>query len=95
MVESYSSSMKCSNGVMGNPLYGWWKSCFCEPRPTLPPIQLSEEGGQHVVPKVKGKFVYYGRLSNGNGTLSFKEMTRDKFLRTDKLIPDAPPNKGK
>jgi len=56
---------------------------------------LGEEGTKQIIPKVKDRYVYYGRLENGNGTLSFKEMVREPFLRTNKLIPSRPPNKGK
>jgi hypothetical protein len=55
----------------------------------LPPIQIAEEGVTNIIPKVKDRYVYYGRLENGKGTLSFKAMVREPFARTNKLIPSA------
>ena len=48
-----------------------------------------------MIPKVKDRYVYYGRLENGNGTLTFKEMIREPYVRTKAIIPPPPPNKGR
>jgi len=79
---------------LGNALHGLWKQCFCEPKQNLPPIQIAEEGETNIIPKVKDRYVYYGRLEKGSGTLSFREMVREPFFRTNKLIPPAPERKG-
>ena len=77
--EVYSSNTKCTNSLFGDPQRGRYKKCFCEPKQNLPPIQIAEEGVENIIPKVKDRYVYYGRLEAGKGTLSFKEMVREPF----------------
>ena len=75
---------QCSNSILGDPLPGIRKQCWCEPWESFPPTHISVEGDTKVQEKCPtGKYVYFGRYKDDKQTvLDFEGMTKEgKYLR--------------
>jgi len=67
----------CKNSILGDPLPGIAKQCWCEPWETLPPFFVSVEGPTKLKSDCpEGKNVYFGAYKDGTKVLDFEGMVK-------------------
>lgn len=73
---------ECKNVLLGDPLPGVQKQCWCEPWEQLPPFHIATEGNTKVITECPtGSPIYYGAYKDGTKVLDFDGMVKyGKYL---------------
>lgn len=83
---------ECKNVLLGDPLPGIPKQCWCEPWEQLPPFQVGVEGDKITATECPtGTPVYFGAHKDGTKVLDFDGMAKyGKYLFIKNQTADAP-----